>query len=220
MSGGKSMLKIYGRTTSFNVQKVLWLAEELSLKYKHIELGGKFGGLDSAEFARLNPIKKVPVLVDGEHSIWESHTILRYLAAKYGDTAWYPPSFYERSLYERWMDWSQTLFQPAFMGVFWGYYRMVPKKRDMSTVKRSLEKCSSCLEVVNHQLSTRPFLAGDSLTLADITVGAILYRLTEQGLDVPLPEITNNWYQGLKLRRGYQQWVMSDFSELKGREDF
>lgn len=79
------MLKILGRTTSFNVQKVLWLADELSLEYDHIELGGKFGGLDSQEFARLNPMKKVPVLVDEQHSIWESHTILRYLAAKYGD---------------------------------------------------------------------------------------------------------------------------------------
>ncbi len=214
------MLKILGRTTSFNVQKVLWLADELSLEYEHIELGGKFGGLDSEEFALLNPMKKVPVLVDEQHSIWESHTILRYLAAKYGDTTWYPDSAFKRSLYERWLDWSQTIFQPAFMAVFWGYYRMPANKRNMAVVQSKLEKCCSCLEIVNNQLSTFTFLAGDAITLADISVGAILYRLTEQGLDISLPENVNSWYQKLKLRSGYQKWVMSDFSELKGREEF
>lgn len=214
------MLKILGRTTSFNVQKVLWLADELSLQYLHVELGGKFGGLDSEEFNLLNPMKKVPVLVDEQHSIWESHTILRYLAAKYGDSTWFPDSAYKRSLYERWLDWSQTLFQPFFMGVFWGYYRVPPHKRNMVIVQSKLNTCFNCLEAVDQQLSNHTFLAGNSLTLADISVGAILYRLTEQGLEVPLPKRVNNWYQTLKLRSGYQKWVMSDFSELKGREDF
>ena len=90
----------------------------------------------------------------------------------------------------------------------------------MVIVQSKLETCFSCLEAVNHQLSTLTFLAGNSITLADIAVGAILYRLTEQGLEVPLPEHVNNWYQTLKQRRGYQKWVMSDFSELKGREEF
>ncbi len=97
---------------------------------------------------------------------------------------------------------------------------MPPNKRNMVIVQSNLEKCFSCLEAVNHQLSTFTFLAGNAITLADIAVGAILYRLTEQGLDVPLPEFVNTWYQTLKLRSGYQKWVMSDFSELKGRAEF
>lgn len=214
------MIKILGRTTSFNVQKVLWLADELSIDYEHIELGGRFGGLDTIEFAQLNPIHKVPVLIDGDNSIWESHTILRYLVAEYGDKTWYPDSAYKRSLYERWLDWSQTSFQPVFMGVFWGYYRMPPNKREMGVVQNQLEKCVNCLEALNHQLSTSRYLAGDRLTLADIPAGAILYRLTEQGLNVPLPDFVQNWFQGLKQRDGYQKWVMSDFTELKAREAF
>ncbi|WP_212747843.1 glutathione S-transferase N-terminal domain-containing protein [Pseudoalteromonas sp. S558] len=81
----EAVVKVFGRTTSFNVQKILWLLDELALNYEHIELGGHFGGLDSDEFFRLNPMKKVPVLIDGDKSIWESHTILRYLVAEYGD---------------------------------------------------------------------------------------------------------------------------------------
>ncbi|MBT7892749.1 MAG: glutathione S-transferase family protein [Deltaproteobacteria bacterium] len=213
-------MKIYGRTTSFNVQKVMWLVEELALRYEQIELGGRFRGLDTEAFALLNPLKKVPVLVDGDKSIWESHTILRYLIASYGDKNWYPEFPYERSLYERWLDWSQVIFQPAFMGVFWGYYRMAPDKRNMAVVNAQLEKCHHCLQIISQQLSKTSFLAGDSIALADIPIGAIIYRLTEQGLDISLPSHVERWYQTLKQRYGYKKWVMSDFSELRAREDF
>ncbi|MEO1300435.1 MAG: glutathione S-transferase family protein [Cyanobacteria bacterium J06636_16] len=213
-------MEIYGRRTFFNVQKLMWLLEELNLEYTYIELGGRFGGLDDEKFMRLNPMKKVPVLVDEEKSIWESHTILRYLVAKYGNQNWYSECVYARSLYERWMDWSQVTFQPAFMGVFWGYYRMPATKRDRVAVNSSLEKCFTCLQTINQQLSTTSFLAGESITLADIPAGAILYRLTEQGLEVALPDPVKRWYQALRERTGYKKWIMSDFSELKAPEDF
>lgn len=214
------MRTIFGRTTSFNVQKVLWLADELCLDYKHIELGGRFGGLDSPEFKRLNPMQKVPVLMDGERVIWESHTILRYLAAEYGDSSWYPDNAYERSIHERWLDWSQTSFQPTFMAVFWGYYRQPPPKRDMNTVRMYLQRCHECLVILDHQLTKAKYLAGDRLTLADMPSGAVLYRLTELGLDIFLPPQVAAWYEEFQQRSGYQKWIMSDFSELKGREEF
>lgn len=106
-------MKLYGRTTSFNVQKVLWLLEELVVPHEHIELGGRFGGLDSPEFSRLNPMRKVPVLVDGEKmsgNRTQSYAISR---ASYGRPAWYSDNPYRRSLYERWLDWAQVTFQPA-----------------------------------------------------------------------------------------------------------
>ncbi|MEM1113449.1 MAG: glutathione S-transferase family protein [Pseudomonadota bacterium] len=213
-------MKLLGRTSSLNVQKVLWFLEELEITYAHIELGGRFGGLQNPEFATLNPLKKVPVLVDGEKSIWESHAILRYLAACYGGGNWYPDDPYERSLYERWLDWSHVVFQPAFMGTFWGFYRKPPEKRDMEAVNQSLVDCMACLDVVNNQLDGSAFLAGPSMSLADIAVGTIMYRLTSQGLDVALPERVGAWYARLCEREGYARWVMSDFSELQGREQY
>lgn len=214
------MRTIFGRTTSFNVQKVLWLADELSLDYEHIELGGRFGGLDTPEFSRLNPLQKVPVLVDGDRAIWESHTILRYLVAEYGGSHWYPGNAYQRSLYERWLDWSQTAFQPAFMAVFWGYYRRPSHKRDMAAIEKHLNKCHDCLDILNRQLANTKYLAGDTLSLADIPTGAVIYRLTNQGLDIPLPSSVASWYEDLQQRSGYRKWVMSDFTELQGREEF
>lgn len=213
-------MKLYGRTTSFNVQKVLWLLDELDISYEHIELGGRFGGLDTPEFAALNPMKKVPVLVDNNNAVWESHTILRYLVAAYGDKHWYPNSPYLRSQYERWMDWSHLIFQQAFMGVFWGYYRMPVQKRDMKAVDAELQKCLDCLNVIEATLENSEYLAGSCLSLADLCAGSILFRLTSQGLDVPLPQNVSAWYEKLKKRPGYQKWIMSDFTELKAREDY
>ncbi|WP_421853362.1 glutathione S-transferase family protein [Marinomonas sp.] len=213
-------MKIYGRTTSFNVQKVLWFLEELGVPYEHIELGGRFGGLESDDFARLNPMKKVPVLIDGDKVIWESHTILRYLAASYGTGKWYSDDAYQRSLYERWMDWSHVLFQPAFMAMFWGYYRMPASKRNMPEVNEALQKCMTCLATLDTALADSKYVAGALMTLADICAGSIIYRLISQGLDVPLPRHVADWYEGLKSQAGYQKWIMSDFAELKGREDF
>ncbi len=213
-------MKLYGRTTSFNVQKILWLLEELHISYEHIELGGKFGGLDSSEFGRMNPMRKVPVLVDDDKVIWESHTILRYIAATYGKDIWFKEDAYERSLYERWMDWSHLMFQQAFMGTFWGYYRMPESKRDMNQVDKDLQICLDCLNQLESALTNKNYLLGTEISLADICSGAILYRLTSQGLNVPLPENVHRWYESLKRRPAYQNAIMSDFSELKAREDY
>ena len=86
-------------------------------------MGGKFGSLETSEFKRLNPMKKVPVIVDNDSVIWESNTILRYLVNTYGTGSWKVNNPFEQSLYERWIDWSQSKFESVFVKVFWGYYR-------------------------------------------------------------------------------------------------
>lgn len=107
------MLTVWGRRSSFNVQKVLWLVEELGLRHQHIPAGGSFGGLDTPAFLAINPHGRVPVIDDGGTVVWESHSILRYLAARYGDARWWPEDAAERSTADRWMDWSQTTLQPG-----------------------------------------------------------------------------------------------------------
>jgi glutathione S-transferase len=96
-SGVNAMsIVIYGRHTSYNVQKVLWLLEELQLDYQHIEFGQNLGDTETDEFGKLNPMRKVPVLVDGDRVIWESNTILRYLSYEYGDDDWLVQDAYQR----------------------------------------------------------------------------------------------------------------------------
>jgi glutathione S-transferase len=71
------MLKVWGRRSSFNVQKVMWLIGELDLPHQHIDAGGAFGGLDAPEFLAMNPHGRVPVIRDEDATVWESHAILR-----------------------------------------------------------------------------------------------------------------------------------------------
>src|SRR6201746_1224362 len=105
------MLKVWGRRTSFNVQKVMWLVGELELAHEHIDAGGKFGGLDSADFLAMNPHSRIPVIQDGDAIVWESHAILRYLAARYGAGKFWSEDAAKRARVAGWMDWPQTCLQ-------------------------------------------------------------------------------------------------------------
>src|SRR5262245_13307735 len=212
------MLKIFGRLSSFNTQKVMWLVGELALPHQHIELGGRFGGLDAPEFAAMNPHRRVPVIDDGGTIVWESHTILRYLAARHGAEKFWSADAAERARVERWMDWAQTALQRDFLlGVFWAFYRTPEQLRDWPAIKDKVARCARHFELLDRELANRPFLAGDALTLADIPAGTALYRYYE--LDIARPRVPNvdAWYARLQARPAYQQYVMVPFGELRGR---
>jgi len=133
------MLTIWGRRSSFNVQKVMWLVGELRIEHRRIDAGGQFGGLDTHEFKRMNPHGRVPVIDDNGTVVWESHAILRYLAARYGPSQFWSEDASERSQVDRWMGWAQTALQPDFlMGVFWGFYRTPETQRNWLPFGRRL----------------------------------------------------------------------------------
>ncbi|MCC6467921.1 MAG: glutathione S-transferase [Alphaproteobacteria bacterium] len=215
------MLRIWGRLNSYNVQKVMWLVGELGLAHEHIPAGGAFGGLDTPEFLAMNPHGRVPVIDDGGTVVWESQTILRYLAARYGRPAFWSDDPAERSRAERWMDWSATTLQPDFlMGVFWGWYRTPAAQRNMPAVEAKLAACARHFELLDRALAGRDFLCGDTLSLADIPAGVSLYRY--YGMDIPRPAVANveAWYRRLAQRPAFVRYVMVPFDDLYGRLDF
>jgi len=113
-------------------------------------------------------------------AVWESHTILRYLAACYGRGSFWLDDPAERSRVEGWRDWSQTSLQPDFlMGVFWGYYRTPKAQGDWPAISRSLDRCAEHSRLLDSVLATRPFLTGDQLSLPEIPIGTSLYRYFE-----------------------------------------
>ena len=213
-------IEIFGRHTSYNVQKVLWLLEELAIVYSHTPVGGRFGGNDTAEFLAMNPQGKVPVLKHNDKIIRESNTIVRYLADVFSGGAWISPRAYQRSLAEQWMDWSIEKFEPAFVGVFWGYYRTPVEARNNDEIAASVVKCEACMAVLATALADKPFLTGKQASVADIATGVFLYRLDAIDLPVAMPPEVLAWYQRLSDMKGYQRWVMSDFTELRGRSSY
>lgn len=215
------MLTIWGRRSSANVQKVLWLVGELDLPHTHIPAGGDFGGLNDPAFRAMNPHGRVPVIDDGGVVVWESHAILRYLAAVHGADRFWSADPAARAPIDGWMDWAQTALQPAFLGgVFWGGYRTPEAQRDAAAVAGALERTVACLSLVDRLLADRPFVGGETLSLADIAIGTHLYRYFELELDRPdLPRLAA-WYGRLKARAPYREHVMVPFGELKGRLAF
>lgn len=215
------MLKVWGRRSSFNLQKVMWLVDELGLVHEHIPAGGDHGGLDTPEFRAMNPHGRVPVIDDDGVVVWESHAILRYLAARHGGEPYWSSDAGVRSQADRWMDWSETALQPDFLnGVFWGFYRTPEHRRDRAAVARSIARCTAHFRLLDRILADRPFLGGDAFGLADIPAGTALYRY--YGLEIDRPNVPNveAWYRRLQERPAYARHVMVPFGELYGRLDY
>ena len=212
------MLTVWGRRSSFNLQKVMWLVGELGLEHRHIEAGGRFGGLDTPEFTAMNPHGRVPVIDDDGTIVWESHAILRYLAARHGRFWTDDPG--ARSQVDRWMDWSQTALQPDFlMGVFWDFFRTPEPQRNWPAIRDKVARCAGHFKLLDGVLAHRRFLCGDALTLADIPAGTSLYRYFELEIERPSVPNVEAWYRRLCERDAYREHVMIPFGELRGRLD-
>jgi len=212
------MLQVWGRRSSFNVQKVMWLIGELGLPHHHIDAGGQFGGLDDPAFLAMNPHGRIP---DGDAIVWESHTILRYLAARFGGGRFWSDDAATRARVEAWMDWSQTALQPDFLdGVFWGFFRTPAPQRNWPAIRAALARCEIHFGKLDRLLDGRPFLLGETLSLADMTAGTSLYRYF--GLDIERPSLpqVERWYRTLQQRIGFRDHVMIPFEELRGRLDY
>jgi glutathione S-transferase len=212
------MLRIWGRKNSINVQKVMWAVGELGLQHERIDAGGPFGGLDTAEFAILNPNRRVPTVDDDGTVVWESHAIVRYLAAKYGAGTLAPDNAGEHAKSDMWTDWTLADLQPAFIGgVFATFYRTPENKRDWSLIRRGIARSTTLFQLLDRHLAGRAFIAGDRLTFGDIPPGAQLYRYFSLEIDRPPLRNIEAWYERLKSREAYRMHVMVPFDDLKGR---
>jgi glutathione S-transferase len=213
------MLKVWGRRSSMNVQKVLWLVAELGLPREHVELGGKFGGLDEPAFRAMNPHGRVPVIDDGGVVVWESHAILRYLAARHGSGNIWRADPAARSQVDRWIEWSQATLQPAFIdGIFVPLVRTPPSKRDSALVEKNVRHFNELFRLLESVLDKDPGLGKTELSLADFPIGAHLYRYFEMDIQRPsLPRI-EAWYERLRQRPGYRENIMVSFEELRAHD--
>ena len=170
------MLKIWGRTTSINVQKVLWCCAELGVKFERVDAGGKFGVNNTPEYLALNPNGLVPTIDDGGFILWESHAIVRYLSHKHGRRTLWPNDDRIRADADRWMEWYSTTLWNNLRPVFWNLVRVEPDKRDMKLVEDSRKKMADNLRMVESNLANRQHVAGNAFTMGDIPMGVALHR--------------------------------------------
>lgn len=204
------MLKIWGRASSVNVQKVLWAADELGLRYEHINVGGRYGGNDTPEYLAMNPNGLIPVLQDSDGSLhWESNSVVRYLAARYdaeGRSLWLADPA-QRSQADRWMDWASSLLGEPMRVLFWGFVRD-PVQADLNAMTRAEAQAADYWGRLDVRLANTSFVAGDRLTMGDIPAACQLQRWLTFPITRPhLPHLLA-WHGRLTERPGYRAHVM------------
>ena len=210
------MLKVHGRKTSVNVQKVMWVVGELGLPHTRTDVGGAFGGLDTPEYGAMNPNRLVPVIDDGGFILWESAAIVRYLSERYGRGTLAPEGRHAYARADQWMEWAgTTLMQPIIATCFLQLIRVQAAVRDTKAVAAAAKTVGEKLAVLDAHLADRQFIMGDQLTMADIGVGSLLYRYFNLVIERPRLVNVDLYYRRLTARPAYQQHVMVDFEAMK-----
>lgn len=206
------MLKIWGRNNSVNVQKVMWLVNELALPHERIDAGLAHGLNDQDWYLAMNPNGRIPVIDDDGTVLWESHAIVRYLAARHAAGSWWPEDAGVRAQSEKWMDWNLGMLQAPMTVVFWQLVRTPEAERDMAAVAANLKAANSLWQIFDAALEGRDFIAGDIPTVGDIPMGAMAYRWLH--MDIERPDVPNiqAWHARLAERPAFREHVMLPIS--------
>lgn len=200
------MLKIWGRASSSNVMKVLWLCEELGIPFERIDAGGAFGRTREPAYLAMNPNALVPTIEEPDgFTLWESNSILRYLARTHAPGhALYPEDFRLAADVDRWMDWQLSALNRPMTTVFFTYVRIPEADRDWPATHKARAEAEDLWHMLDDRLARHPFICGDALTLADIASGVYVHRWFAMPIErAPMPAL-RAWYDRLLERPGFQ----------------
>jgi glutathione S-transferase len=202
------MVRVLGRANSINVQKVMWCAAELGITVERHDIGMQFGGNDTPEYLAKNPNGLIPTLEDGELTIWESNTIVRYLADTYAQGEWALATSADRARASQWMDWYLTTIHAPLSVVFRNLIRTPEPERDMDAVNQAITTVNKLWMVLDMHLGRHDYVLGEHLSIGDIPAGCAVYRW--YSMDVERPEMPNlvAWYQRLQDRDAFCTHVM------------
>jgi glutathione S-transferase len=194
------MIRIWGRLSSVNVQKVVFAAREAGVAFERIEAGGKFGIVKTPEYLAKNPNGLIPLLEDGDFVLWESNAIVRYLCAKYAPGTLSPEPLEARADADRWMDWQATTLQPAMGPAFMQLIRAPAAERNTAAIEESTRKTEPLMAVLDAQLAGRAFVCGAQFTMADIVLGCAAHRWFGLPLARTARPNVERWYAALMQR--------------------
>jgi glutathione S-transferase len=203
------MLRIWGRNTSSNVQKAMWAIGELGLPYERRDIGGPFGKNSEPEYLAMNPNGLVPTLEeDNGFLLWESNTIVRYLAARHGAGTLEPSDLRVRASAQKWMDWQLSVCSPAITPVFWNLIRTAPEKRDAKAIKEGKARSALAVKMMDEQLARTRFIADDAFSYGDIPIGPFAYRYFRLVTDGPAFPNVERWYSEICGRPAFKEHVL------------
>lgn len=201
------MLRILGRASSINVRKVLWACAEIEIPFEREEWGSGFRSTHEPEFLALNPNAMVPVIQDEDFILWESNSIIRYLATRYGDGSLYPVEARARARADQWIDWQASDLNRSWSYAFMSLVRRSPEHQDSHALATSCRDWSKHMEILDKQLDlTGAYVSGDRFSLADIPIGLSVNRWFQTPLAHPDFPAVRDYYERLSRRHGYRQF--------------
>ena len=200
------MLQVLGKSTSINVRKVLWLCDEIGLPHEQQQWGSGHRDTRLPEFTALNPNALVPVIRDGEFVLWESNTILRYLAGRQACTGLLPADPAARARVEQWMDWQATDLNGAWRYAFYALGRNSPAHTDPAAIAASIASWNTLMTRLDAQLArTGAYVTGAGFTLADIVLGLSTHRWLALPIERPALPAVAAYYERLTQRAAFRR---------------
>lgn len=219
-------MRLWGRKSSINVQKVLWCLAELGLKegqdFERIDAGLHFGKNRTPEFLALNPNGLVPTLEDGDLVLWESNTILRYLRGQYDQAKRFPVDVGTQYQSEKWMDWQVGTMWPTLRTAFLGLTRTPENERNYEAIRKSYQDTNALLALLDQQLAIHPYCSGDSFNIGDIPLALcvsrwILLNQTFPDQTGPRPSLHNIdlWMRRIEVETQYSAVAEKELNIVK-----
>lgn len=202
------VLKVHGRKTSSNVQKVLWCLGELEIPFERIDVGGEFGGNDQPAYLAMNPNGVVPTLDDNGFILWESNACVRYLCAKHSHGTLYPAELTRRADADRWMDWQQTTLAPPMGILFRRYLRKPGESIADAEVEAALKRAGKVWGMFEAQVAKQAFVTGLALSMADFAFGNAIHRWFSLPVERPDLPAVKAYYDRLCARPAYQKAIL------------
>lgn len=203
------MLKILGRATSSNVQKVVWLCTEIGLPYDRTDIGGPFGGNDRADYLALNPNGVIPTIDDDGFVLWESNAIVRYLAERHASgTPLWPDGLQARASAGRWMDWSTSTLAGRHTPVYQGLVRTPAAERDNDRIAEFRGLWSKANTILETWLSDHAYLSGDAFGIGDIPAAPFTHRWFSLDIEREDYPSLRRWYDALCERPAFRTSVI------------
>ena len=205
------MLTVWGRAESSATARVMWALGETAQSCKRLDWGGAFGGGDDPAYRALSPPGRIPAITrDDGFSLWESNTIIRWLATTCPEAGLWPADEAARWQAEAWMDWSAAPGR-VIGQVRTAYRRAEP---DPAELARTIATAAETFAVLDAKLKDRTFVMGEQLTVADLALGVIVHRWFRipEALERPDLPALEAWHQRLCARRAYQDHVVAKVS--------
>ncbi|MDH3701529.1 MAG: glutathione S-transferase family protein [Alphaproteobacteria bacterium] len=223
------MLKLWGRPTSARTLKVLWALAEIGIEFDFIlasatmgpdgsvDKGNQpYGVVDTAEYRAINPNGTVPTIDDAGFTLWESNSIVRYLAMKYAPDMMYDDDIETFALASRWMDWENNELLHGQHALVMQLIRLPENQRDPSEVEAARQDLIPKFQMIDDQLGRTRFIAGERFTMGDIPIGLRTHRW--HLFDIERPPMANlaRWYDEIRTHRGFKAWIEDPANHLSG----